>query len=252
MDKAIDSCALKIACGHVWGGIKDSDQDIETSALRASLYSRSCSGGKGGDIYYFSVCQGDVLTRVVVADVVGHGQEVSKVSDTVYRSMLKHMNNAESHAMLVEWNRSIDDQNIQVLTTAVVSGVQIANKKLHYSYAGHHPVLICKKSSSYWDPIAVESFNGANYPLGIDREAKFDQGDQVVLPGDKIFLYTDGLIEAPDSSGDQYGMERLMTVLESSQKESNKQIKTNVLDSVRQFTGGHLDHDDITLMAIEF
>jgi sigma-B regulation protein RsbU (phosphoserine phosphatase) len=252
MSEKVISEAKRIQCGQVWGGIKNCDQDIETSGLKASIYSHSFSGGKGGDIYYFSVCGGDVLTRIVVADVVGHGEQVSQVSETVYENMLKYMNNPESRAMLGEWNRSMDDKGVGALTTAVVSGVAISNKRLHYSYAGHHPVLIRKKNSKHWDAIQVDDLDGTNYPLGIDKETQYDQGDQIVEPGDKIFLYTDGLVEAPDSSGDLYGMNRLMTVLEASPKDDCTQIKANVLDSVRDYTGGRMDHDDLTLMAIDF
>ncbi len=252
MSENLSVAKQRIQCGNVWGGIKNSDQDIETSGLKASLYSHSFSGGKGGDIYYFSVCQGDVLTRIVVADVVGHGEQVSRVSETVYQNMLKYMNNPESSAMLGEWNKSMDDKGAGALTTAVVGGVQIANKRLHYSYAGHHPVLIRKKDSRYWDSIAVKDLKGSNYPLGIDKNAKYDQGDQLVEPGDKIFLYTDGLVEAPNASGDLFGMDRLMAVLEASTKDDCTQIKANVLKSVLDYTGGRLSHDDLTLMAIDF
>ena len=242
----------RLACGQVWGGIKNSDQEIETSGLRASLYSHSISGGKGGDIYYFSVCQGDMLTRVAVADVVGHGEAVSKVSQCIYKTMLKFMNNAESNSLLTEWNRSMTSENIDVMTTAVVGGVYASNRKLHYSYAGHHPILIRRSESKTWEPIHLEAGSGSNLPLGIVKDMTYEQNDNIVNPGDKIFLYTDGVIEARDSDGKMFGEDRLMSVLDEASKGCCTSIKSAVLEAVRYFTNDRLDHDDMTLMAIEF
>ena len=243
---------LKIQCGHVWGGIKNSDQDIETSGLRASLFSHSFDGGKGGDIYYFSVCQGNNLTRIAIADVVGHGEAISRVSECVYQSMLKYMNNPESNTLLGEWNKSIESHGIHALTTAVIGGVVVKNHRLHYSYAGHHPVLIKRNNSHRWERIRLEHDKESNLPLGVDKDAAYDQGERPICEGDKLFLYTDGLIEAPDSSGDLFGMDRLMDVLETSSKKTCTEIKKAVMESVRYFTNGRLDHDDLTLMAIDF
>ncbi|GAG80253.1 unnamed protein product [marine sediment metagenome] len=48
-------------------------------------------GGKGGDIYYFGVCKGDIITRLAIADVTGHGETVSEVSQYVYDSLNSHI-----------------------------------------------------------------------------------------------------------------------------------------------------------------
>ena len=63
----------RIHCAEVWGGIDHIDRDIVTGGLTASVYSKSSDGSRGGDIYYFSVCGGDQLTRIALADVQGHG-----------------------------------------------------------------------------------------------------------------------------------------------------------------------------------
>jgi serine phosphatase RsbU (regulator of sigma subunit) len=45
----------------------------------------------GGDIYYFGVCKGDTITRLAIADVTGHGEAVSEISQYVYDSLKAHM-----------------------------------------------------------------------------------------------------------------------------------------------------------------
>jgi len=73
------------------GGIRDRDIEVSAGKVIASIYSAACCGGKGGDIYYFGVCKGDIMTRLAIADVTGHGQAVSEVSRYVYDSLKAHM-----------------------------------------------------------------------------------------------------------------------------------------------------------------
>ena len=61
----------RIRCAEIWGGVHNCDEDILTSGITASLYSAAADGGRGGDIYYLSVCSSDLLTRIAIADVVG-------------------------------------------------------------------------------------------------------------------------------------------------------------------------------------
>ena len=86
----------ELICSGIWGGIHDLDQNIRVGRLMASLYSSSCDGGKGGDIYYFGVCQDDTITRVAIADVMGHGKAVSDVSQYIYDSLQAHMCDPDS------------------------------------------------------------------------------------------------------------------------------------------------------------
>lgn len=181
---------------------------------------------------------------------MGHGEGVSQVSKAVYDYMLEFMNNPESHVMLAQWNKSVEARGIDALTTAVVGGVYVNNRRLHYAYAGHHPALLLKNGSNTWEPIPVNG-QGANFPLGVSQGTTYDQADRPVTPGDKLFLYTDGLIEARDSEGNLFGAERLMDVLDSAAGEGCAVIKSKVLEAVRTFSNDRLDHDDLTLLAIE-
>lgn len=80
-----------LKCSGILGGIQNRDVEITAGKVIASIYSLACCGGRGGDMYYFGVCKGDFITRLAVADVVGHGEAVSKVSQFVYDSLKKHM-----------------------------------------------------------------------------------------------------------------------------------------------------------------
>src|SRR5512139_3225657 len=82
----------RLKCSGIWGGIRNRDIEITAGKVIGSIYSAACcEGGKGGDIYYFGVCKGDLITRLAIADVVGHGEAVTEVSHYVYDSLKAHI-----------------------------------------------------------------------------------------------------------------------------------------------------------------
>jgi serine phosphatase RsbU (regulator of sigma subunit) len=81
----------RLECKGIWGGIRNRDIEVSAGKVIGSIYSAACEGGQGGDIYYFGVCRGDIITRLAIADVTGHGEAVSEISRYVYDSLKAHM-----------------------------------------------------------------------------------------------------------------------------------------------------------------
>jgi hypothetical protein len=82
----------RLECKELWGGIRNRDVEISAGKVIGSIYSSPCCNeGKGGDIYYFGVCKGDIITRLAIADVTGHGEAVSEISQYVYVTLKAHM-----------------------------------------------------------------------------------------------------------------------------------------------------------------
>jgi hypothetical protein len=81
----------RLKCSGFLGGIRNRNIEITAGKVIASIYSLACCGGKGGDMYYFGVCKNDLITRLAVADVAGHGEAVMEVSQCVYDSLKDHM-----------------------------------------------------------------------------------------------------------------------------------------------------------------
>jgi hypothetical protein len=82
----------RLECRQLWGGIRNRDIEVSAGKVIGSIYSAPCcEGGKGGDIYYFGVCKGGIITRLAVADVTGHGEAVSEISQFVYDTLKAHM-----------------------------------------------------------------------------------------------------------------------------------------------------------------
>lgn len=196
----------RIACSEIWGGIRNVDVDVRTNLLTASIYSHSCRGGKGGDIYYLSVCDTDRLTRIAVADVVGHGQVVSAISGWVYEALAMRMNDPAGSGLLEDLNRRIAGRGLAAMTTAVILGLHGDDSHMHVAYAGHPPLLMCRRGESRWHVAGAEPGASApNLPLGVEEDVRFAQGRFAVGSGDRLLAYTDGLIERPVRSRSSSG-----------------------------------------------
>src|SRR5210317_309552 len=81
----------RLECKDLWGGIRNKDIEVSAGKVIGSIYSASSEGAQGGDIYYFGVCKGDTISRLAIADVTGHGEVVSEISQYVYDSLKAHM-----------------------------------------------------------------------------------------------------------------------------------------------------------------
>ncbi|MBN2329467.1 MAG: serine/threonine-protein phosphatase [Candidatus Omnitrophica bacterium] len=242
----------QIGCGKIWGGNRNVDVDLCTSSLETSLCSFSCRGGKGGDIYYYSVCSTDRLSRIVLGDVVGHGDEVSHISGWVYDSLKKYQNNLAGNEILIGLNNAICERGLDAMTTAVVVAYFLGDKNFYFSYAGHHPALIRRKGESEWKPADIQSSQKiANLPLGIQKDIQYEQRHIQLQSGDCFFLYTDGVIEAQNACEELYGVNRLLCVLNEISENNPQRIKKAVMRDVGEYCNGKMNHDDVTAIAIK-
>ncbi len=166
----------RIRCAEIWGGIQDDEQDICSAGVVASLYSGSCEGGKGGDIYYLSVCGDDLLTRVAIADVVGHGSDVSDVSQWLYSVLEARMGDTDGNAVLGQLNGLVASRGVRALTTAAVMAFHVRDSSLYYSYAGHPPLWLRRSGEASWRqaPLDPETTRFPNAPLGVLPDTEFE------------------------------------------------------------------------------
>jgi phosphoserine phosphatase RsbU/P len=243
----------RLQCAQVWGGVRDEDVDACSAALDVSLISIACGGGgRGGDVYYFTVCEADLLTRVVLADVVGHGSAVSEVGEWLFDAMRRQMNTLDGDRILAELNAITVQRGLSAMSTAAVAAFYRADARLYFAYAGHHPALVLRRADTSWQTAMLDrAQDTSNLPLGVLAEASYEQGQLPLNPGDRLVMYTDGLIEAPNAAGELFGLERLLDVLNRHVAAELGEIKRAVISAVRHHTGGSLCHDDVTLLVAE-
>jgi sigma-B regulation protein RsbU (phosphoserine phosphatase) len=143
------------------------------------------------------------------------------------------------------------------MTTAAVVAYYREENQARISYAGHPPVLYRRAGDKDWAYARPPKRKGQgdgfplNLPLAIDLNTHYGQLTISMAPGDRLFVYTDGVIDAPNPEGGSFGLARLKNVLDANAEASLSELKSAVLKTLNQYTEKELYHDDVTLIALE-
>jgi sigma-B regulation protein RsbU (phosphoserine phosphatase) len=203
-----------------------------------------------GDYFDYIVVDDERL-GVVIADVSGKGVPASLIM-AICRSVLRaEARLAQSPAeVLRKVNRQLypDIKEDMFISMAYVI-LDHKNNHVTLSRGGHDAPLLYRAATR---EVAVLKPSGM--ALGIDSGDVFDRitGDfSVPLERDDcLVLYTDGVTEALDANGDEFGPERMIRSLRASAKEGAQGVINRITADVRNFAGAHPQHDDITLIVV--
>jgi sigma-B regulation protein RsbU (phosphoserine phosphatase) len=143
------------------------------------------------------------------------------------------------------------------MTTAAVVAYYSQEAEARVSYAGHPPVLYRRAGENAWSYARPPDRNGQrdgiplNIPLAIDLDAQYGQFTIPMVPGDRLFIYTDGIIDTPSPQGESFGLARLKDVLDANAGAPLSEIKSAVLKTLHHYCEKETTHDDITLIVLE-
>ena len=143
------------------------------------------------------------------------------------------------------------------MTTAAVVAYYSRENAARISYAGHPPVLYRRADDKAWSfakpPGRKSLSNGPpmNIPLAVESDTLYGQLEIPMTIGDQLFVYTDGIIDAPSPEGECFGLARLKDALDANTGASLSELKSAVLNTLHQHTEQELTHDDLTMIAIE-
>lgn len=246
----------KINCGNVWIGNKNADFPFETKGVTGHIYSQSSEGDRGGDIYYVSVCDGDIMTRILIGDVAGHGDSISNISENIYQTLVQMKNNFSNSEFLKELNRilTFKSETKNTTTIALVSFYR-SDKTFSFSYAGHPPLyFIQKKKLEGWRKASFSHRKQfGDLPVGIMQNIEYTEERIQLEPGDRLFIYSDGVTETPKNKdySQMYQDENLEHFLNLNKNKELAVIKELLINDLNVFSGQKLNHDDITFIQIE-
>jgi len=200
----------------------------------------------GGDLYDFYFLDDNHLF-IAIGDVAGKGVPASLfmvVAKTLFRSRITlHM---PLNQIMYEINKEIcKDNPNQMFITFIAGIVDLENATLTYCNAGHNPPFLIR---SHGNIEKLSELHGI--PLGIFEHAVFSSGTILLLPGDTLLLYTDGVTEAINSSGAFYTVERMLGVIRGNPDLCPAEMLVRLKESVRDFMKGTDQADDITLLAL--
>jgi sigma-B regulation protein RsbU (phosphoserine phosphatase) len=88
--------------------------------------------------------------------------------------------------------------------------------------------------------------------IGLDEGVGFQQHRRRLRPGDRLVLYTDGLVDVANQAGELFGRRRLHAALQAARREPVTGLADGVYDAVKDFGGGRRPEDDLSLMVVEY
>jgi serine phosphatase RsbU (regulator of sigma subunit) len=241
----------------IWSGNRSIENEARAPGLQIFVSSQPYRGeSRGGDVHYVSVCAGGVLTRLILADVSGHGEAVAETSRNLRAQMRRFINTKRQQSLIHSLNREFTRlEESGRFATAIVASYLSHRNRLTICNAGHPRPLWYRSDSQSWsfvDHDLIETGRASNLPLGLDESTEYQQFDLKVSDGDVLVLYTDALIEAIDHNGQLLGEAGLHKIVAESQSKNVRQLGLGVLDRVREFSSNRPAEDDATLLVLEF
>lgn len=246
-----------IACMEVWGGNRKTESEVSLPGLAAWVYSEPLvSSAGGGDVYYLSVCNAGILSRVVLADVSGHGPGVNEVAERLRNQMHEHINTWDQsqfmRTLAEMFRRSEGGPNY---ATAVVLGFYRQESQLAFTLAGHPEPLWYQASEGRWQLLPEEagpaSGGPIGLPLGMIPGTNYHQSLIDFRPGDVLVLYTDALIEAEGPDGGEIGRDRLLDLAQHCPTNSPSDAGRCLVEQVRLINQQRKPDDDETLIVLQ-
>ena len=244
----------RMQCMEVWGGNHAVDTGVIMAGLDAWLYSRPHGeGAAGGDIHYVSSCAAGMITRLLVADVSGHGPAVSDVAMHLRKLMRRYINYHDQTKFIREIDREFADLKRAPgsFATAVAITFESVGNRFTMCNAGHPPPLRYSARRRRWEVIARPADEAdalSNIPLGIDTDGCYSQVETHLDVGDLVLCYTDSLTESRDADGELLGVEGLLRILAQIDVVDLPRIIPTLLEQIEQTREGNLSQDDVTAL----
>ena len=202
----------------------------------------------GGDFYDFFRLEDERL-GIVVADVSGKGVPAALFM-MVSRTLMKGtaIGEGDPAACLTEVNQLLTESNEEsMFVTVFYSSFNPETGHLEYANAGHNLPYVVKPSGEVRQ---IDCPPGL--VLGVLPEFDFPGGSLDLEPGDVLFFYTDGVNEAMDENGEEFGDERLTRVLAEAAGSSAADLSQRMVEAVHAHAGEAPQSDDITCVTLRY
>jgi serine phosphatase RsbU (regulator of sigma subunit) len=201
----------------------------------------------GGDFYDFFELPGKPgRLGLVIADVADKGVPAAlmmALSRTVVRTAAAD-GRSPSAALTLANELILKDTQAELFVTAFYAALDPSGR-LTYANAGHNRPLWLRSRTGQIEELAARGI-----ALGVLEDVELEEREIDVMPGDILIFYTDGVSEAMDADGQQFGAERLRQVLAASPGGSAPATLAAVEDALRAFTGDTAQSDDIALFVV--
>lgn len=202
--------------------------------------------GVGGDYYdYFPVDAG--ITQIIVADVAGKGVPAALLmSATAAALRLEANRDRDMLAQVQRLNTEIGAvSHPEAYVTLMLAKIDVHERTLQYVNCGHNPALLFRASSG-----AVTRLNSSCLPIGLSPEEICELASEDLMPGDVLVFYTDGVTEAQNQAGEEFGIKRLSAAVLRGSSLSADDLMTSIYNASADFCGDNFN-DDVTILVVK-
>ena len=251
-----DERSYRLACMEVWGSNCSGATAIELPGLTGWVHSNPLgSSGRGGDLHYLSVCAQGSLSRVVLADVSGHGEQAVSPAADLESLMHRYINRWDQSDFMRDLNRAFwRKASGQHYASVVMLGYHRRTGELVFTNAGHPPPLWYRRLENTWLALEERTPRAAtkvlSVPVGMILGAEYTQTIVRLAVGDLLVLYTDGLTEAVNGLGEDLGLPALFEAARRAPIDSPVALGKAVVGAVDSFRMGAEPIDDQTLVVL--
>ena len=182
----------------------------------------------------------------VIADVAGKGLAAAMLSANL-RALFHALIplNLSPEVLLAHANRLFRESTLPAYYATLIFGRSTASGELEIVNAGHVPALLVQNS-------AIAVFESNNLPLGLFTEQEFTSSRALLAPNDTLVLYTDGISEARNDAGEEYGMQNLRALIQQKGLCCPENLVRACREHLERFRGARERLDDETLLAIQY
>lgn len=200
----------------------------------------------GGD-YYDYILLDDDLVGVVVADVAGAGVPAALLSTAFKALLFAYAKTVRDPAeLLAKLGRVIPEFTRRRDFITVFYGIlDTRQHRMRYANAGHNQPLLVRSNG------VVEHLEPVGPGLNIVEDPEYQTRDVVLEEGDRVVIYTDGVVEVFNSKGGQFGLERLEETSKRLDNRSAEAIVDEIVRATGKFSGSAIYDDDFTLVIIK-
>jgi len=240
---------------EVWGGSQMTARGVAFGGLEMWVYSKPHGQAQsGGDVYYASSCATGRISRLLLADVSGHGNSVAATAADLRTLMRRFVNRLDQ----AEFVRLLNQQFVALsragdFATAIVATFFEPSRRLTVCNAGHPRPLLYRAAKRQWDFLgyedAVSKSAPRNIPLGLIDLSEYQQFDIELESGDCVLSYTDALIESNDADGEMLGEDGVLRIVRLLGEAKPQQLTEALLAEIAGRYPENLSADDVTVLV---
>ena len=203
--------------------------------------------GVGGDYYDYIPIDAHTI-QLVVADVAGKGVSAALLmSATAAAMQLEANHDRDMREIVGRLNSEIHAvSDGERYVTLLLAEIDAQKRKLRYVNCGHNPALLLRAQKG-----TVTRLDSSCPPIGMFPQEACKVISTELMPGDVLVLYTDGVTEAEDQFGKEFGTERLSALLQRGSSLAAEGLMTNIYRSAANFCGQAGFNDDVTIVVVK-